>query len=210
MTSFEELLRYHVYINLDERNDRMILCENELKKIGVSKPQRFSAIKNKRGNVGCSLSHLKCLENARDDNLPYICIFEDDVVISKPNQLKNVVNRILEQGVQWDVMLLAGNIFKPHKLVTDDYIVVNRSYTTGAYIVKQSYYDTLITNLREGLTLLIKTQASNYSIDVHWMKLQQRDTFIIVNPLSVYQRPDYSNIEDKVVNYKHLMLSSDK
>ena len=37
MTSFEELLRYHVYINLDERNDRMILCENELKKIGISK-----------------------------------------------------------------------------------------------------------------------------------------------------------------------------
>ena len=35
MSSFEALIQNHFYINLDCRNDRMISCENELKKIGL-------------------------------------------------------------------------------------------------------------------------------------------------------------------------------
>ena len=60
MSSFEALIQNHFYINLDERNDRMVHCEEELKKIGLDRPSRFSAIKTKVGIVGCGLSHLRC------------------------------------------------------------------------------------------------------------------------------------------------------
>lgn len=212
MTSFESLIANHFYINLDSRNDRMISCERELKKIGLDRPNRFSAIKNKVGIVGCGCSHLKCIETAKAENLPYICIFEDDIIIPKPNQVKNTVNRILESGVEWDVLCLAGNPFKPHKEEKDDFVVVNRMFCGTAYIVKQSFYDALIDNIRKGLMILMKTGNRDYSWDCYWIKLQmdRRYRFLLINPLSIYQKPDYSDIEEKDVDYKELMLNIDK
>jgi len=210
MSSFESLIQNHFYINLDERNDRLVHCEAELKKIGLDRPCRFSAIKTKQGIVGCGLSHLSCIENAKKDNLPYIAIFEDDIVISKPNKLRNQVNRILESQIEWDVLLLGGNAFTPHKEVGDDYVIVNRCYCGTAYIVKQHYYDKMIANIRDGLSKLVATGDRQFSWDAWWIQLQQQDRFLLVNPLSVYQKPDYSDIEKKEVDYKNLMLEIDK
>jgi len=210
MSNFETLVSNHFYINLDERNDRMVACELELKKIGLDRPCRFSAIKTKQGIVGCGMSHLTCIETAKKDNLPYVCIFEDDIVISKPNKLRNQVNRILESGVEWDVLCLGGNAFKPHKEVGDDYVIVNRMYCGTAYIVKQQYYDTIIANIRDGLSKLVATGNRDFSWDAHWIQLQQQDRFLLVSPPTVYQRADYSDIENKNVDYKNLMLQIDK
>ena len=58
MTTFESLISNHYYINLDSRNDRLISCENELKKIGLDRPNRFSAIKNEVGSAWASFSAL--------------------------------------------------------------------------------------------------------------------------------------------------------
>ena len=210
MSNFESLIQNHFYINLDERNDRMVHCENELKKIGLDRPCRFSAVKTKHGIIGCGISHLRCIESAKKDNLPYIAIFEDDIVISKPNKLRNQVDRILKSQVDWDVLCLGGNAFLPHKEVGDDYVIVNRMYCGTAYIVKQHYYDKLIENIRDGLTKIMETGNRDFSWDAHWIELQKQDRFLLVNPLTVYQRPDYSDIEKKEVNYKNLMLEIDK
>ena len=210
--NFETLISNHFYINLDERNDRMVHCENELKKIGLDRPCRFSAIKTKHGIIGCGISHLRCIESAKKDNLPYIAIFEDDIVISKPNKLKNQVNRILANNIDWDVLCLGGNAFLPHKEVGDDYVIVNRMYCGTAYIVKQHYYDKMIENIRISLTHIMATGDRKYSWDADegWIQLQKQDRFLLVNPLTVYQRPDYSDIENKNVDYKNLMLEIDK
>lgn len=56
----------------------------------------------------------------------------------------------------------------------------------------------------------METGNRDFSWDAHWIQLQQQDRFLLVNPLSVYQRPDYSDIEKKEVNYKNLMLQIDK
>ena len=210
MSTFESLIQNHFYINLDSRNDRLVSCENELKKIGLERPCRFSAIKTRHGIVGCGISHLRCLEKARDEGLPYITIFEDDIIIPKPNQVKNIVNRILQSGVEWDVLCLAGNAFRPHKEEEDDYVVVNRMYCGTAYIVKAHFYDILIDNIRDSLTKILETGDRKYSWDAHWIQLQQKHRFLLINPLSIYQRPDYSDIEQKDVDYKSSMLNFDK
>ena len=210
MSSFEALIQNHFYINLDCRNDRMISCENELKKIGLERPCRFSAVKTRQGIVGCGLSHLRCLEKAKQDNLPYITIFEDDIVIPKPYKIKNQVDRILNSGVEWDVLCLSGNAFKPHKHEDDDFIIVNRMFCGTAYIVKQHFYDILIDNIRDGLTKIIETGSRDFSWDCHWISLQEKHTFLLVNPPTIYQKPDYSDIENKEVDYKKPMLDINK
>ena len=53
-----------LYINLNKRKDRLEHVKKELLKIGIT-GERFRAIKLKNGRLGCSMSHLKCLEIAK-------------------------------------------------------------------------------------------------------------------------------------------------
>tara|TARA_R110001632_G_scaffold78952_1_gene176947 strand:- start:35 stop:664 length:630 start_codon:yes stop_codon:yes gene_type:complete len=209
MSDFGELIKNHFYINLNKRTDRRDSCIKELSKWDII-PNRFTAIENKIGIVGCGFSHLKCLEIAKEKRYHYIAIFEDDIVIPKPKQVDNIVNRILISGVEWDVLLLAGNNFKPNKDEQDDYCIVNRCYCGTGYIVKEEFYDTLIENIKEGLLLLMKTGDRQYSWDAWWCNLQREYNFLLINPLTIYQKEDYSDIEYCNVNYKSLMLNNDK
>jgi len=68
----------------------------------------------------------------------------------------------------------------------------------------------MIQNIKQGLDLLKHTHDRQYSWDAFWVLLQRKDTFLGVNPLSVVQKADYSDIEEKHTNYTKLMLTIDK
>ena len=87
---------------------------------------------------------------------------------------------------------------------------VYRCYCGTGYIVKSSFYDILISNIREGLEGLMRTKNRDYSWDAYWVQLQKVHRFVMIHPLSIYQKPDYSDIEEQEVNYKSLMLSRNK
>ena len=72
-----------LYINLTKREDRKIHVEHQLSLIGLS-GERFNAIKLKNGRVGCSMSHLKCVELAKERNWDHVFICEDDITFTKP------------------------------------------------------------------------------------------------------------------------------
>jgi len=57
-------IKHAFYINLDTRPDRKEHVETQLNMIGI-KADRFKAIKLNNGAIGCSMSHLKLLENAK-------------------------------------------------------------------------------------------------------------------------------------------------
>jgi hypothetical protein len=58
-------IKYCLYINLEARKDRKEHIESQFKSVGIVSPRRFNAIKLKNGRVGCSMSHLKCIEIAK-------------------------------------------------------------------------------------------------------------------------------------------------
>jgi hypothetical protein len=78
--------------------------------------------------------------------------------------------------------------------------------------VQAHYYDALIANYRAGIHLLMRNplQKINYAIDRYWFELQKRDRWFLITPLSVVQREDYSDIEQRVTNYGHMMLDLNK
>ena len=78
-----ELLKNVFYINMDERADREIHMELQFEKLGIS-AQRIRACKMKNGCVGCTMSHIRCLELAKLRNYDYICIIEDDAYFTEP------------------------------------------------------------------------------------------------------------------------------
>jgi GR25 family glycosyltransferase involved in LPS biosynthesis len=200
------------YINLDARPDRKTHIESQLASVGFSSYQRFKAIKTSNGAIGCTMSHLKCLMDAREKRLSHLLICEDDTTFLNPNVLKTQLNMFLTKQHPWDVVLLAGNNVLPYQHVDDTCIKVSHCQTTTCYLVKGHYFTTLIENIKAGLQLLMQNPANRfyYAIDKFWLQLQKQDHWYLIIPLTVIQQEGYSDIEHKVMNYADLMTNINK
>ena len=98
-------IKYCLYINLKNREDRKELVEKECKKIGVNS-MRFNAVKMINGRIGCSMSHLKCLQIAKNNNWDHVMILEDDIEFLNPDLFINQINKFLVNEKNWDVLYL--------------------------------------------------------------------------------------------------------
>ena len=49
-----------------------------------------------------------------------------------------------------------------------------------------------------------------YAIDKFWFHLQANDKWFLITPLTVTQKPGYSDIEKKEINYNAVMTDLDK
>ena len=204
-------IKHAFYINLDSRQDRKKHVENQLSKIGI-KAERFKAIKLENGALGCSLSHLKCLEIAKANNWPHILIVEDDILFLKPLVFVNQLNTFLHNHKDFDVLLVAGNNLPPFTVIDNSCVKVTKCQTTTGYLVQSHYFDTLIKNYRDGIQKLMKypDKPRYFAIDKYWFNLQEKDKWYLIVPLTVTQREDYSDIEKKSTNYTALMTDLDK
>ena len=202
------------YINLNSRVDRKLHVERQLDLVGIrNNVKRFNAIHNVNGRIGCSLSHLKCIQMAKEENMEFVLILEDDVSFLLPDDFVENVNKFLSNPEnKWDVLLLAGNNLPPFTTNDEVSIRVTHCQTTTGYIVRQHYYDTLIANIKEGVAKLMKNPEHHYyfAIDKYWIHLQKQHRWMLLIPLIVVQRPDYSDIEKRHTDYQHLMTSVDK
>ena len=200
-----------IYINLERRCDRKQTVIKELHKIGVENPICFKAVELENGALGCSMSHLKCVENAKKNNYDYVLICEDDIEFTNPKLVLNQLETFLSSNINWDVILLAGNNMLPYTPVNDVCIKVLNCQTTTGYIVKNIYYDKLINNFKTGIQNLLKQPTNNdFKIDKYWFRLQREDNWYLIIPLTVVQKEDYSDIEKKVTNFKKYMLDYNK
>jgi GR25 family glycosyltransferase involved in LPS biosynthesis len=208
-------IKYCLYINLESRKDRREHIEQELKNMGIH-GIRFNAVKLENGRIGCSMSHLKCLEIAKKNNWPYVMVCEDDILFLDKEVAKKQMNHFFKlhssKSDICNVMLLAGNNVPPYKVIDNTCIRVSHCQTTTGYIVKNAYYDTLIHNIKTGIEKLMKnpTNAFSYAIDKYWIQLQKIDVWYLLAPIVAIQREDYSDIEHKKTNYEYIMMDLDK
>lgn len=208
------MFEHTIYINLEHRKDRLAHVQHELAKLGVPNGgTRFNAVKTANGAIGCTISHIKCLEQAKAQNLPQVFICEDDICFKDPELLlQNAAQFNAVFGDAYDVLIIGGNNLPPYKQFGDFCAQISNCQTTTGYIVKQHYYDTLINNFREGLKKLMKnpTNKREFAIDIYWKCLQTSDRWYIVLPLTVHQLEGYSDIEERDTDYRGLMLDMDK
>jgi glycosyl transferase family 25 len=205
-------IKHAFYINLEHRTDRKEHVEQQLTNIGIT-ATRFKAIKMDNGAIGCSMSHLKILEDARKNQLDHLLIVEDDITFLDPELFKTQINIFLNKHQNnWDVILLAGNNMPPYEKIDETCIKVSRCQTTTGYLVNGHYINILASNVKMGLTNLLNkpTEKSKYAIDKFWFVLQNSSKWYLITPLTVVQREDYSDIEQKVINYQKMMQDLDK
>jgi GR25 family glycosyltransferase involved in LPS biosynthesis len=218
MANITITIKHALYINLESRADRRAHVEAQLaslKHSGLSTlvAERFNAMKHATsGAIGCSMSHLRCIQLAKARGWDHVLVCEDDVLFTNVPLFLTQLSKFMATVPHWDVVLLAGNNVPPYRVVNDACVQVGSCQTTTAYIVRAHYYDALIANYRAGINLLMRSpeQKFHYAIDRYWFELQRRDRWFLITPLSVVQREDYSDIEQRVTNYGHLMLDLDK
>jgi glycosyl transferase family 25 len=211
LRSLSDIVHAH-YINLEHRHDRREQIEEELQILGIH-ATRFNAIKTENGAIGCTLSHLKLLKHAIQNNYSHLLILEDDIHFTDPEIFKNSFNRFLElHENNWDVVIFSGNNVPPYFPIDETCVRVSRCQTTTGYLVNGHYFQTLHDNMSEGLTKLIKNPSLHFhfAVDKYWFCLQQLDNWYLIIPLTVVQRESYSDIEKRITNYTKMMKDLDK
>jgi len=207
-----DIFEHTLFINLDHRKDRLEHVEKEFEKMGIQ-GERFNAIKTASGAVGCTLSHIKCLEIAKERDYEQVFICEDDITFTNPELFKqNIEKFCMNEDIMWDVLIIGGNNVPPYKQYYDYCARVFNCQTTTGYIVKQDFYDTMIKNFKEGVANLMRNPSNKrmYAIDIYWKKLQMENFWYMITPPTVTQYENYSDIENRNLNYDHLLLDMDK
>jgi glycosyl transferase family 25 len=204
-------IKHAFYINLVTRPDRKQHVETQLNMLGIT-AERFNAIKLPNGALGCSMSHLKCLEIAKANAWPHLLIVEDDIKFLNPQLFKSQLNLFLSNHKSWDVVLIGGNNIPPYTKIDDTCVKVSTCQTTTGYLVNSHYFDILIDNFRTGIKNLLEFPDKHvmYAIDKYWFQLQKKHNWFLIIPLTVTQREDYSDIEKRPTNYTPVMIDLDK
>ena len=184
-----------IYINLAHRTDRRQQIEGELSVFPPEKVIRFDAIKNENGLIGCVMSHIAVLEMAMHEGWKNYLVVEDDMIWKNYHNGIEILNRLINS--KYDVIMLGGYYVNYNK---QTYKLIS-GQTTTSFIVNQSYYITLLNNFKEGLNKLQETNNSReYALDQYWKRLQAKDDWYNIE--LCIQRPSYSDIEKKLVNYQ--------
>ena len=208
-------IKHGFYINLESRTDRKQHVEAQLDTLGMKEVvKRFNAIRLPMGALGCSLSHLKCIETARENNWEHVLIVEDDIYFLDPSLFIQQINKFFNNKKnEFDVVLIAGNNMPPYKKIDDTCVQVSQCQTTTGYLVLNHYFDIMIENIREGINNLLREPAKHgmFAIDKFWFQLQRQNRWYLIIPLTVTQKEgDYSDIEKRVTNYTRVMTDLNK
>lgn len=188
-------------INLNNRTDRWKLCQKEFNKIGLE-VERISAVNGfeqppasiRPGEVGCLKSHLKVFEIAKERGLKSFLMLEDDVEFS--DNFHEQFNKIENQIKPFEMLYFGSN---PHSgerhEVSENLNRITYTFAAHCVIFKQSCYDDIINELRGPLLS---------PVDVVYGRQQVVHTAYSIKPPLAWQRKDFSDINQEIVDYQFL------
>ena len=195
------------FINLNHRLDRREHIEQLLKDSDLFDiTERVSALYNKAlPPAGCILSHIVALERFIGSKAEYCLILEDDFTTNNIDTLKENIQKLFDDGVDFDIVQISGNHLNLEsggeypsylKKVFD-------SQTTSGYIINRRFTNTLLENFKESYTLISEFgRRHEYCLDIFWKKLQPISKWYCFFPPLGYQMDGYSDIEKRNVSYK--------
>jgi len=215
-------------INLDKRTDRLAETKVEMDRLQVKSWIRISASEGKDSALGCLDSHCRCLEDFLQTNEDSVMICEDDPEFKCTRQeLDKHINEFLaDDHAQVACLGFNSEIQEPYAAATANpslFVRARDIQTRVCYIVKRSIATELnalwryvykmrisgadknsrnwFTNTYKALPISNKVDDM-YRGDQSWKILQQDHVFLIPKKRLVIQRPSYSDIEKRNVNYK--------
>ncbi|MEY4331451.1 MAG: hypothetical protein RLZZ196_189 [Bacteroidota bacterium] len=196
-----------VYINLNDRVDRLQQFNQELKNNNIDWAVRLEGVRHKSGHLGCSLSHLKLLTEHDNYDIyqrPLLMVCEDDCEFLIDTESLNILINEFIKDSKLDVLCLAYNVEDKSKAyeINDFFAVATNIHTTACYILKPHMITPMINSTLKSVNSLSNREHPQTSaIDVVWTELQEEYIFAIANNRAARQRHSFSDVENKVVNY---------
>ncbi len=194
------------YINLDNRVDKRYHIETNVLPYfnGTNletRIERFAAIRNENGAIGCSLSHLEVARKAKRAGARYYLVFEDDFefLISKEEFQTFLSSIFSSPQPDFKVVMLAYNTLhnEPFSNILSK---SNNAQTTSGFIVNCTYIDELIGCWESGISKFLETgEHWNWACDQCWKVLQKEKWFIAARRIGK-QKPFISDIGQCWVN----------
>jgi glycosyl transferase family 25 len=194
------------YINLEHRTDKRRHIETNVLPYFEGTPlanriERFSAIRNENGAIGCSLSHLEVARKAKTAGARYYLVFEDDFefLIDKEDFLDWLSSLFATPQLDFKVVMLAYNALQ-NEPYSDILHKSNNAQTTAGFIVNCEYVDELIMCWEYGVNKFLETgEHWKWACDQYWKVLQKEKWFIASRRIGK-QKPAFSDIGQCWVN----------
>jgi glycosyl transferase family 25 len=194
------------YINLERRTDRRKEIENELcYKFLFTKSERFVGIPYEL--YGCTMSHIYLLRKMILNGWETMMVFEDDCkLLTSRKSIDQHIERFLADET-CDILCI-GNSCGDNKPYNELFNRCFNTQTTSCYVIKKKFVKTLLecyfNDPTECMTLTEKDNLAKHIgyIDICWIPLQQTHYFMMPKIRQVLQRPSYSDVEKKLVDYK--------
>jgi GR25 family glycosyltransferase involved in LPS biosynthesis len=201
-------------INLDRRLDRWIETSSIFEKHGII-CERISAKDGReiplpppfQFELGGSISHLNVIKKAKELNLKNVLIFEDDVDVIEDLQIE-FSKKILEIPEDWDMIYFGGNHSAPLIQITENVFKMNWTYALQMYAVNSKFFDKLISFLEDKIEKSLRREISltpSVAADYFMAQLQSEYNCYVIRPHFSWQRENYSDIQQKVLNYDYLL-----
>ena len=194
-----------ICLNLEKRTDRKDICDSIFKKFNLN-VEYFNAVDGttlpQRGKItpghrGCCMSHKKIFEYILSNNWENVLILEDDV------EFDDNLHLLFEQyynevPLDWQLLYFGGNhnSLTP-KLVSAHVHRLVKTYTTHCYAVKRNIIPLLLQEFSDN-------KIYDGEVDVHLSNIQKLVPCYGFIPALAWQRKDFSDIENKIVDYNFL------
>lgn len=209
-------------INLENRTDRWKICIEQLIKYNITNYKRFNAIRPdlkkidpihySKNNMklsknyitsalGCKLSHLLVINDAKKNNYNKILILEDDFLLCNNfiEKYNNTIQNIDKNNIDYKMLYLGFSIVRDNPYIDtsiNNLKKLTNAHTTHAYILDKSFYDTIINEIN----------TCYCEIDVCYANMQQKYNNIYgIFPAIITQRQSYSDIIGKEVHYNNVI-----
>lgn len=205
------------YINLDSRTDRKEQIEKNMKGVGIVGATHFSAIqpemkdcthvpywsemvsfedkKKKANEVGCSMSHIEIIKDAKKRNLDNVLILEDDCVFLPgfKEEVTKCVNDIKKNNITWDIIWFGGEPNDYCNRVSDNLFTIPNGgvYCLHCYAVNKHFYDDII-NMNFSYCSIVDIYLINYG--------SHKRTYLLSEKLLATQESDYSDLRGQKVD----------
>ena len=201
-----------IYINLDKRKDRRKAFEAAMAAQGIANTSyvRISATVDKKGAIGCLISHINALKYAakhfKGEN---VIVFEDDVVFrmnrSETRRRLETFWANAEMSANWNVLMFAKHVVRKGSgwSSVPGVVRITNALTASAFVTNAAYVHRLLARKEQGLHYMkMFGYAEWFRNDQYIRPLQAKGFWYAFDPPLCKQYKSYSDIERKVVNYK--------
>ena len=189
MMKENNIVGYEIFEAVDGREHKDLISNIQLNVIdngGYESDHNF--IRNV-GELGCLLSHLAIIQEAKTKNYNSVLIFEDDVILTT-NFLTKFIGNYVELNKPWDMLYLGCSkvdFFVNKVNISRGFSTIEYCTGTFAYAVKKNAYDIIINEISK----LVKPIDICYAKDI-----TPNIKAIVADPYLAISDTTVSNIRD--------------